>query len=96
MVSAVRVSCGPLVAGVVGTKKFLYDMWGDTVNTAARMESHGIEGCIQVTAETYGLLRDKYHFEDRGIMDIKGKGDMHVYILKDKKQAVEQYAGVEQ
>ena len=92
----IGINSGPLVAGVVGTKKFLYDMWGDTVNTAARMESHGVEGCIQVTEETYGLLRDKYHFEDRGIMDIKGKGDMHVYILKGKRQAAGQYAGVEE
>ena len=53
----------------------------------ARMEYKGVEGCIQVTEETYGRLRNKYLFEDRGIVDIKGKGDMHVYILKGKRQA---------
>ncbi len=92
----IGINSGPLVAGVVGTKKFLYDMWGDTVNTAARMESQGVEGCIQVTEETYGRLRKKYLFEDRGIVDIKGKGNMHVYILKGKNKAAGQHAGVEE
>lgn len=81
----IGINSGPVVAGVVGTKKFLYDIGGDAVNTAARMESHGVEGRIHVTSETYLLLRDKYEFEDRGIIDVKGKGDMHTYILKGKR-----------
>ncbi len=71
---------------MVGTKKFLYDIWGDAVNTAARMESQGIEGRIQVTEATYHHLRDKYQLEERGVVDIKGKGEMSVYMLKGRKR----------
>jgi len=81
----IGINSGPVVAGVVGTKKFLYDIWGDAVNTAARMESHGVEGRIHVTSETYLLLRDKFEFEDRGIIEVKGKGDMHTYLLKGER-----------
>ena len=81
----IGINSGPVVAGVVGTKKFLYDIWGDAVNTAARMESQGIEGCIQLTEATYHHLRSKYQFEDRGVVDIKGKGEMYVYLLKGRK-----------
>ncbi|MEE8157806.1 MAG: adenylate/guanylate cyclase domain-containing protein [Dehalococcoidia bacterium] len=81
----IGINSGPVVAGVVGTKKFLYDIWGDVVNTAARMESHGVGGRIQVTEETYQRLRHNYSFEDRGIVDVKGKGNMHVYFLTGRK-----------
>lgn len=81
----IGINSGPVVAGVVGTKKFLYDIWGDAVNTAARMESQGIEGRIQVTDATYQHLRDKYQLEERGVVDIKGKGEMNVYMLKGRK-----------
>jgi class 3 adenylate cyclase len=67
---------------VIGTKKFAYDVWGDTVNTASRMESHGIPGEIQVSEETYQLLKDKFAFEERGAVEIKGKGQMYTYLLK--------------
>jgi len=77
----IGINSGPVVAGVVGTKKFLYDIWGDAVNTAARMESYGVEGHIHVTSETQLILRDKFEFEDRGIIDVKGKGNMHTYFL---------------
>jgi class 3 adenylate cyclase len=60
-------------AGVIGTSKFSYDLWGDTVNTASRMESHGIAGCIQVTARTYQRLRDGYR--RRGPIPVRGKGE---------------------
>ncbi len=79
------INTGPVVAGVIGTKKFIYDIWGDAVNTAARMESHGIEGCIQVTEATWQQLRGQYEFDDRGLITIKGKGKMHTYILKGRK-----------
>ena len=82
----IGINCGPVVAGVVGTKKFLYDIWGDAVNTAARMESHGVAGCIHVTSETYLILRDKYEFEDRGVIDVKGKGAMQTYILRGERK----------
>ena len=84
----VGISIGPVVAGIVGTKKFLYDTWGDTVNTAARMESFGIPGEIQVTESTFIRLCKGYIFHNRGVIDVKGKGPMQVYLLKGKKSAV--------
>jgi class 3 adenylate cyclase len=68
------IASGPVVAGVIGEQKFSYDLWGDTVNTASRMESHGVPGRIQVTEATYRRLRDRFQFEDRGEIEIKGKG----------------------
>ena len=85
---------GPVVAGVIGTKKFIYDLWGDTVNTTARMESHGVPCRVQVTEQTYKLLEGKFSFEDRGIIDVKGKGDMHCYLLGASTAAVGEAAAV--
>ncbi len=76
---------GPVVAAVIGIKKFAYDVWGDTVNIASRMESQGVPGKIQVTAATYEILQDKYLFEQRGEISVKGKGEMTTYWLLERK-----------
>ncbi len=80
----IGIHSGPVIAGVIGKKKFAYDLWGDSVNTAARMESHGIPGEIQVSESTYEILKPKYHFSERGMIDIKGKGPMRAFLLKGK------------
>ncbi len=72
---------GPAVAGVVGLKKFIYDVWGETVNTASRMESHGLPDRIQVTQATYERLRDRYRFEPRGEIEVRGRGPMPTYLM---------------
>ncbi len=79
------IHTGPVVAGVIGTKKFNYDLWGDTVNTASRMESHGLPGHIHVTQATYERLRGKYVFTGRGRIPIKGKGEMDTWLLEGRK-----------
>lgn len=81
----IGINTGPVIAGIIGTKKFIYDLWGDTVNIASRMESHGIPGSIQVTEATYNRLRKEYIFEERGPIQVKGKGKMNCYLLKGKK-----------
>jgi class 3 adenylate cyclase len=77
----IGVHSGPVIAGVIGRRKFSYDLWGDTVNTASRLESHGLAGRIQVSQATYRLLSDRYAFEDRGEIDVKGKGRVAAYLL---------------
>jgi len=81
----IGINSGPLVAGVVGTHKFSYDLWGDVVNVASRMESEGIPGSIQVTAATYELIRDEFVCEPRGVIPVKGKGDMNTYLLVSRR-----------
>jgi len=77
----IGVDTGPVVAGVIGRRKFIYDLWGDTVNTASRMESHGVVGSIQVTERVRDRLCDRYRFEAREPIDVKGKGIMPAWIL---------------
>ena len=80
----IGVDTGPAVAGVIGVRRFIYDLWGDTVNTASRMESHGLPGSIQVTERTYRRLCARYAFEERGVVQVKGKGEMKTWLLKGR------------
>jgi adenylate cyclase len=78
----IGINAGPVVAGIIGRRKFIYDLWGDTVNVASRMESHGVPGGIQVTRPVFERLRDHYSFEERGAIEVKGKGKVEAWLLK--------------
>jgi class 3 adenylate cyclase len=78
----VGVATGPAIAGVIGTRKFSYDLWGDTVNTASRMESHGVPGCVHVDAATKELVGHAYSFRSRGLVTVRGKGEMETFLVE--------------
>jgi guanylate cyclase len=78
----VGISSGAVVAGVIGTSKFAYDIWGDPVNMASRMEQTALPGTIQVSEATQKLLKKDYKLESRGLIEVKGKGEVNTYLLK--------------
>ena len=81
----IGINTGPVLAGVIGRKKFIYDLWGDAVNIASRMESHGIGGEIQITRATYETIKDKFDCKPNGTVNVKGKGKMEVWhVIGDK------------
>ena len=88
----IGINSGPVVAGVIGRKRFLYDLWGDAVNTASRMESHGEAGRIQITGATKDLLEDEFVCEPRGTIPIKGKGEIEAWYLVASRPV--EHAGV--
>lgn len=83
----IGINSGAMIAGVIGRRKFVYDVWGDAVNIASRMESQGLGGAVQVTKDTYELIKDEFVCEPRGTLDVKGKGDMAVWLVKSAKES---------
>jgi adenylate cyclase len=81
----IGINSGPVIGGVIGSRKFVYDVWGDAVNVASRMESHGLGGAVQITAATYELIKDEFMCEPRGSLHVKGKGEMEVWLVLSPK-----------
>lgn len=81
----IGINSGSMIAGVIGRRKFVYDVWGDAVNIASRMESHGLGGAVQITQTTYELIKDEFVCEPRGTLHVKGRGEMEVYLVMSAK-----------
>jgi adenylate cyclase len=82
----IGINSGSVIAGVIGRRKFVYDVWGDAVNIASRMESHGLGGAVQITQTTYELIKDEFVCEPRGAVNVKGKGEMEVWLVTSAKE----------
>src|SRR4029077_8851107 len=89
------INSGPVARGVIGRKRFLYDLWGDAVNIASRMETHGTPGHIQITRATCELLEDEFVCEARGTVSVKGKGEMETWYLLGPRRATDRTADAE-
>jgi adenylate cyclase len=83
----IGINSGSMIAGVIGRRKFVYDVWGDAVNVASRMESHGLGGAVQITQATYELIKDEFVCEPRGTVNVKGKGEMEVWLVVSAKES---------
>ena len=81
----IGINSGSIIAGVIGRRKFVYDVWGDAVNIASRMESHGLGGAVQITQTTYDLIKNEFVCEPRGSINVKGKGEMEVWLVRSAK-----------
>ena len=82
----IGINSGPVVAGIIGRKKFIYDLWGESVNLASRMELQGRAGCIQITRNTYELVKDAFDCEAAGTIEVKGAGQMDVWHVTGGKK----------
>lgn len=82
----IGINSGSMIAGVIGRRKFVYDVWGDAVNIASRMESHGLGGAVQITRATFELIKDEFVCEPRGTVNVKGKGEMEVWLVLSAKE----------
>ena len=80
----IGIHSGPVIAGIIGKKKFAYDIWGDTVNTASRMESSGEVGKVNISGNTYALVKDKFKCIQRGKIEARGKGEIDMYFVEDR------------
>ena len=83
----IGINSGPVVAGVIGRKKFIYDLWGSTVNLASRMESHGERGIVQITRNTFELVADQFECQPKGTIDVKGAGQVEIWHVVGPKAA---------
>jgi len=90
----IGINSGSMIAGVIGRRKFVYDVWGDAVNVGSRMESHGLGNAVQITQATHELIKDEFVCEPRGTVNVKGKGEMEVWLVISAKQADRQVADV--